>query len=616
MDQIASKGADTSWGLGSMFLTSNSDKHSAMQDLLVKFTVGSHYQDLLSHVKSNLDKLSELRNVVASFGSNFMCCDVATAMQEAFVLLAMKKYGVAKPDQVMQKHIEEVVDDLLLLSADSKGRRYDISTNQRVDIIHLRHTGCNVTEGQAALTSRLASYEISAQAINSVVKIPPYHPPLSIPMALRSSDKYPDFTEHVLPGDTSNQGRGISTPTNQGNPGCVNSVWAASQIEGIPRIPEGLDISNIAEVRIGDTSGNIILDIQQLIQTGVLQVKDPETYAKLMSVLDQAIYESVPRDGYPYYTYHEAFPALLGAALQHNPASSASVLYFGDRLNDNVGNDLYVTDLTNFLSETGVEYAILASNHDLEAVRGYLKLKDSIYPMNTIACAMTVSMEEFVHSTWPGFTSCMKTLHENPTYYDQYQRGMENYIQHMVVYGFDQTTGLLCGHAPPSERSVNEIASKAGIANPIETDLATKVGIINCWLKNTVLKNITKFERRYPDKPNINYIESPLYSATSGTGCACDEPTCTDIRGLWGVSGKRIDVVPYQIPTGALHVEHGHIYTPAHEKGDRADGTTITTLDSDFGCDPFVSSTEPPLLHRIFGNHKVGLTMRERTANL
>ncbi len=348
-----------------------------------------------------------------------------------------------------------------------------------------------------------------------------------------------------------------------------------------------------------------------MIKTGILKIKDPDAYTKLMGLLDHVIYGNVDPSKAPYYPYNESFPIFLEQALEHNPNSSASVLYLGDRINDQVGNDLYVLDLTNLLSEVGVEYRILASNHDLEAVRGYLQLKDSADWKRIIANVVNGVKQEFVHTKFPGFTSCMKTLHERPDYYARYQSGMENYLQHMVVYGFNHTTGLLCGHTPPSERSINEIALQAGIDIPTEVDLGTKVGMINWWLKDTVLQNISNFQKFYPDLPNVNYKEYPLYTATSGTGCACE--ACDDGRGQWGVSGKKNEIVKYQMPTGAYHVEHGHIHTPAHETGLRADGTTIITLDSDFGCDPTGADSNQPRLHKIFGNHKVGLSMREKT---
>ncbi len=227
-----------SWGVGSASSTSNPEKSLAIENLLTKFVAGHRYQDLLNHVKSNLDVLA-FKNLANSFSSNFAYCEVSTTMQEALVLLAMKKFGIALPSGVTKKHITAIVDDVLLLSP----AEYDLSTNQHKNILHLAQTDCNVSKGQTALAAKFdKTYQITTEYIKAIVNMPSYQPPVVISMALRSPDKYQNFSNEVLPDDTSNQGRKSrhqdnSKPTNVSKGVTINSVWETSQLNGIPVVP-------------------------------------------------------------------------------------------------------------------------------------------------------------------------------------------------------------------------------------------------------------------------------------------------------------------------------------------------------------------------------------------
>lgn len=169
MDRASSANRQVSWGRDLM-LTSYSDKQAVMEDLVTHFANGDCYSNLCGRVRSNMAVLSKLRNAVADFVSNtFMFCDVATTMQEALVLLAMNKFGITNPNKVLPEHVVQVVDDLLCDRSDETGRYYSTIVEREVDIVHLRHNGCNVSDGQTALQARLDARQLSEDHIQKAI---------------------------------------------------------------------------------------------------------------------------------------------------------------------------------------------------------------------------------------------------------------------------------------------------------------------------------------------------------------------------------------------------------------------------------------------------------------
>ncbi|MES2614258.1 MAG: hypothetical protein V4591_02465, partial [Bdellovibrionota bacterium] len=125
------------------------------------------------------------------------------------------------------------------------------------------------------------------------------------------------------------------------------------------------DFPDCSIVGTGDTHGNTLRIITDLVKTGMIKELSEDVYNELSEIIEEASNEELTFESYNNFKW------ILSEYLEVLNKETLYLL-FGDILSDRQSNDILTLALLNELDNKDLNFEILLSNHDLNFIRRYL----------------------------------------------------------------------------------------------------------------------------------------------------------------------------------------------------------------------------------------------------
>ncbi|VVE46876.1 hypothetical protein [Pandoraea fibrosis] len=146
-------------------------------------------------------------------------------------------------------------------------------------------------------------------------------------------------------------------------------------------------LGKLQELSLGDMHGNVKLLLFQLVNTGVLEIKNEAAWVDCMKALQgaskhtpfgpsQTTTGKLNAQAQGSLTANALdFQELLGRAVKPGDNGDAKLVLLGDLLNDRGHNDFCMLSAFAALNHCGVAFTVIASNHDTEFLRFFDQAK-------------------------------------------------------------------------------------------------------------------------------------------------------------------------------------------------------------------------------------------------
>jgi len=248
----------------------------------------------------------------------------------------------------------------------------------------------------------------------------------------------------------------------------------------VDNIPSKSVNGDVVEVTCGNLHGNTILMLDELVQSGVLQIQDKSAWNKMTSDISQD-------------RNHLDIMSRIRNALKPHPDFKGKIIFSGDKEKPRIHNDFFKLSILSFLTECKIQYTCIHSPADKAIIEYYLRNKGKT---NIDGFVTKVNLTENNNSktALDILDESLKKSTEKNKMTETFTALMENYLTHLAVFEVSANEQNLYCYGMLADKPYSDISKKIGIDMPGKMDPSHTAVLMGRWLRRSVFTDLKSYQ--------------------------------------------------------------------------------------------------------------------------